>query len=133
MKQTMNRKPSLKVAVGLLFAAALHVPTCVGAAGEPAAQPSDQQLTDAAWIAAGRERFANACAYCHGSEGDSGKVQPFRERINWAPSEIHDVITNGRKRGANIMPAWGGSISDDEIWKVVAFIRSLSGKPKPAQ
>lgn len=133
MKQILNRKRSSRIAIGLLVAATLPTSALLATANAVAAPPSDQQLSDATWIAAGREKFANACAYCHGSEGDSGKVQPFRERINWEPREIHDVITNGRKRGANIMPAWGGSIPDEEIWKIVAFIRSLSGKEKPAQ
>lgn len=133
MKQKLNRRQSSRIATVLFVAAILQTAPTVGAANGSGAQPDVQQLADTAWIAAGRERFANACAYCHGSEGDSGKVQPFRERINWEPREIHDVITNGRKRGANIMPAWGGSIPDEEIWKIVAFIRSLSGKEKPVQ
>jgi mono/diheme cytochrome c family protein len=44
--------------------------------------------------------------------------------------QIHDVITNGRKRGANVMPAWKGSLSDDDIWRITAFIRSLGGQPR---
>lgn len=82
------------------------------------------------WVQAGRERFAQACAYCHGQEGDAGKHRPFRERIDWGAEQVHDVISNGRQRGANIMPAWKDSVADDEIWRIVAYIKSVGGKPR---
>lgn len=58
-------------------------------------------------------------------------ARPFRERVDWDPQAIHDVIANGRRRGANVMPAWKDSLSEDEIWRITAYIRSLGGKPKP--
>lgn len=99
-------------------------------AQESAAVPSAEDLRNPEWVQAGREKFGQTCAYCHGKEGDSGKNRPFRERIDWDPVQIHDVITNGRKRGANVMPAWKGSLSDDDIWRITAFIRSLGGQPR---
>ena len=99
-------------------------------AQESAAVPSAEDLRNPEWVQAGREKFGQTCAYCHGKEGDSGKNRPFRERIDWDPLVIHDVITNGRKRGANVMPAWKGSLSDDDIWRITAFIRSLGGQPR---
>lgn len=99
-------------------------------AQEAAAVPSAEDLRNPEWVQAGREKFGQTCAYCHGKEGDSGKNRPFRERIDWDPVLIHDVITNGRKRGANVMPAWKGSLSDEDIWRITAFIRSLGGQPR---
>ena len=99
-------------------------------AQDAAAVPSAEDLRNPEWVQAGREKFGQTCAYCHGKEGDSGKNRPFRERIDWDPLVIHDVITNGRKRGANVMPAWKGSLSDDDIWRITAFIRSLGGQPR---
>lgn len=102
------------------------------AAAEPggSAPPSAEALRSAEWIQAGRERFVKTCAYCHGYEGDAGKHVPFRERLDWDPVQIHDVITHGRQRGANVMPAWQGTLGDDEIWRLTAYIRSLAGQPK---
>ncbi|MBK9078394.1 MAG: cytochrome c [Hyphomicrobium sp.] len=91
-----------------------------------ATRPSDDDLRRSDWIAQGRAKFISACSYCHGSKGDAGKVKSFTERSNWNPQSIHDVITNGRTRGSNVMPPWGGSIADDEIWRIVAYIKSLS-------
>jgi mono/diheme cytochrome c family protein len=33
---------------------------------------------------------------------------------------------DARTRDANVMPPWGDSIPDDEIWRIVAYIKSLS-------
>lgn len=95
-----------------------------------ASSPTEQQLTSEAWIAEGRTKFVQTCAYCHGAEGDSGKNRPFRERTDWNHQTIHNVISNGRQRGANVMPAWKGSIPDEEIWRIAAYIKSLGGKPR---
>ena len=100
-----------------------------GPASVPAAvpaRPSDDDLRRSDWIAAGRAKFISACSYCHGSKGDAGKVKSFTERENWDPQFIHDTIVNGRTRGANVMPPWGGSIADEEIWRIVSYIKSLS-------
>jgi len=102
----------------------------LAAAQEAPKAPDPQQLLDPQWIQEGRDKFIQACGYCHGPEGDAGKVRPFRERENWDPQAIHDVILNGRRRGANVMPAWQGALSSDEIWRITAYIRSLSGKPR---
>jgi len=92
----------------------------------PSVRPSDDDLRRSDWIAAGRAKFVSVCAYCHGSKGDAGKVKSFTERENWDPQIIHDTIVNGRTRGANVMPPWGGSIPNEEIWRIVAYIKSVS-------
>jgi mono/diheme cytochrome c family protein len=106
--------------------------TPLAGAQENGARPSAEDLRKPEWIEAGRARFVKTCAYCHGFEGDAGKHVPFREHLDWDPAQIHAVITNGRQRGANVMPAWQGAISDDEIWRITAYILSLAGKPKAA-
>lgn len=111
-------------AAGLLLAGA-------ALAGAPAvAEPSAEDLASPQSIQAGRAKFVSACAYCHGSEGDAGKNRPFRERIDWDATQIYQVIHDGRQRGANVMPAWNGTIPDEQIWQIVAYIKSLGGKPK---
>ena len=118
---------TLSCAIGLGAIVAL---TAIRAHGEePAAaasRPSDDDLRRADWIAQGRTKFVSACAYCHGSKGNAGKVRSFLERESWDPQIIHDTIKNGRTRGANVMPPWGDSIPDPEIWQIVAYIKSLS-------
>lgn len=131
----MNTTSTLRKSVTLTAAALLAVVTSLtttpaAAQATPKAVPSMDQLKDPSWIAAGREKFVPTCAYCHGQEGDSGKNRPFRERSDWDPELIFDTIANGRQRGSNVMPAWGGSIAEEEIWRIVAYIKSLEGKSR---
>ncbi|MGE3228797.1 MAG: cytochrome c [Hyphomicrobium sp.] len=118
--------------VALVLSIAL--PQVAATADAPAAQaaaaaanaPSPEQLRNASWIADGRLRFVQTCAYCHGTRGEGGKNKPFEERTGWDPHEIFNVISNGRIRGANAMPSWKESFSEREIWQLVAYVKSLS-------
>lgn len=114
------------VVVGLMFSA---VPLSAGAAGtdSPASEVrTDADLRQEAAIAEGKVRFIQICAYCHGQEGEAGKTRPFKTHSDWNPQDIFDTISNGRVRGGNVMPAWKDAISPEDIWKIVAYIKSLS-------
>ena len=41
------------------------------------------------------------------------------------PAEVFESIYQGRPDG---MPAWGGRITNDQIWMLTAYVRSLSSK-----
>src|SRR3954462_4823412 len=68
------------------------------------------------------------CLDCHGAEG-SGAMGPSFQDGRWhfggSPGEVFESIYQGRPDG---MPAWGGRISNDEIWMLTAYVRSLSSK-----
>lgn len=125
------------LAFGLLAVATAASAADGEGVGAPTAVPSAQELADPEWIAQGRKRFVSACALCHGQEGEAGKVKSFKQRPGWDPLKIHNAIANGSARAGNVMPAWKGSIADAEIWKIVAYVKSLtpveriepSGKP----
>lgn len=104
----------------------LILPTGAKAQEVPITPPSADELASPKWIETGKELFTQSCAYCHGMKGDAGKTKSFTERQGWPAKEIFDVISNGRTRGANKMPAWKGAIPDEDIWKIVAYIKSLS-------
>jgi cytochrome c oxidase cbb3-type subunit 3 len=40
------------------------------------------------------------------------------------PGHIFETIVGGRPNG---MPAFGGRISDEQVWQLVAFVQSMSG------
>lgn len=65
------------------------------------------------------------CVDCHGMDG-SGAIGPSladgRWRFGGTPGEVFESIYQGRPDG---MPAWGGRISDADIWRLVAYVRSL--------
>ncbi|HUR00097.1 MAG TPA: c-type cytochrome [Gemmatimonadaceae bacterium] len=66
------------------------------------------------------------CIDCHGADG-SGAMAPTFQDDRWhfggAPAAIFESIFQGRPDG---MPAWGGRISNEQIWMLTAYVRSLS-------
>jgi mono/diheme cytochrome c family protein len=80
-------------------------------------------------IATGAKLFvAYNCIDCHGADG-SGVVGPSFQDSRWhfggSPAEVFESIYQGRPDG---MPAWGGRISNDQIWMLTAYVRSLASK-----
>jgi cytochrome c oxidase cbb3-type subunit III len=73
------------------------------------------------------ERFYRAmnCDGCHGGAGGGGIGPPFltAELIyGHQPGNIFQSIVQGRPQG---MPAYGGKIPDEVVWKIVAYVESL--------
>jgi mono/diheme cytochrome c family protein len=68
------------------------------------------------------------CLDCHGAEG-SGAMGPTFQDGRWhfggSAGEVFESIYQGRPDG---MPAWGGRITNDQIWMLTAYVRSLSAK-----
>ena len=66
------------------------------------------------------------CIDCHGADG-SGAMGPSLADGRWhfggSPGEVFQSIYEGRPDG---MPSWGGRIADDQIWRLVSYVRSLS-------
>jgi mono/diheme cytochrome c family protein len=86
-------------------------------------------------LAAGKEAFGHYCVACHGLDGQNTGV-PFADHMSpplpsLASSEVQDytdgqlkwIIDNGIEPSG--MPASNGTLSDDEIWSIVHFIRHL--------
>ena len=81
---------------------------------------------DRAAIGEGRRLFNwMNCSGCHGDHGGGGMGPSLRDSL-WIygreDAQIFSSISNGRARG---MPAWGAKLPRDQIWKLVAYIRSL--------
>jgi len=103
-----------------------HKPTT----GNPV-QPTSSNL------AQGAKEYEEHCAFCHG--GARAKISPMRDNFNPpAPQLInrvpHDddawlfwVTAHGVRMTG--MPSWHGILSDDEMWKVVAFIKHSDRLP----
>src|ERR1700722_19425043 len=86
-------------------------------------------------ISDGKEAFSHYCVACHGLDGQNTGV-PFADHMSpplpsLASKEIQEytdgqlkwVIDNGVSPSG--MPASKGTLSDDEIWSIVLFIRHL--------
>ncbi len=90
-------------------------------------------------VAAGKQVFENNCQTCHGPEakGDG----PVGASLNPRPANLqitvketnapymHWVITEGGGAAglSSSMPPFNGNLSDDDIWRVVTYLRSTYG------
>jgi len=120
-------KPAIRITLLFLAAGFSFVAGALQAADAP--QPPFS-LSDPARIASGKTRFGATCAaYCHGSGGVGGRAPSFRGRSDFSPSDAFKVITEGR-RGADIMPPWGNTFSQEEIWELVAYLQDLAKQPE---
>jgi cytochrome c oxidase cbb3-type subunit 3 len=67
------------------------------------------------------------CVGCHAHGG--GGMGPALMDDQWlygsAPEQIFATIVQGRPNG---MPAFGGKIPEQQLWQLVAYVRSLSGQ-----
>jgi cytochrome c oxidase cbb3-type subunit 3 len=70
------------------------------------------------------ESFNCVGCHSHGGGGMGPALMDAQWRYGSEPVQIYSSIADGRPNG---MPAFGGRISDDQIWQLVAYTRSLSG------
>lgn len=67
------------------------------------------------------------CSGCH-SNGGGGMGPPLMDD-KWIygsdPASVFATIVEGRPNG---MPAWRGRIPNYEVWRIVAYVRSMSGQ-----
>jgi cytochrome c oxidase cbb3-type subunit 3 len=67
------------------------------------------------------------CSGCH-AQGGGGMGVPLMDD-KWiygsAPADIFRTIQQGRPNG---MPSFGGRIPEDQVWQLVAYVRSMSGQ-----
>jgi len=90
----------------------------------PASGPNEQ---NAYAMSEGKRLFHwYNCAGCH-AEGGGDKGPALMDDV-WiygsAPENIYATIVEGRPNG---MPAFGGRITPEQTWQIVAYVRSMSG------
>ncbi len=89
--------------------------------------------------AKGRDLYMEKCVLCHGSKGEgwdwAKKVEkppvPVPDLAQVAPKRsnqfLFDVVKGGGEAvgGTRFMPPFGFQLSDQEVWDLVAYMRSL--------
>ncbi len=86
----------------------------------------------------GGEHFQHHCQICHGLDGQNTGV-PFAAKMappvadlsskdvqDYADGQLKWIIENGIEPSG--MPGWKGILEDDEMWKIVRYIRHLPPK-----
>lgn len=97
---------------------------------------------DAAAIAAGKGLYEENCVMCHGA-GATGDMGPsliddvfLYVKGDLADDDYYEIINNGTEAGMveegrtakGGMPSYKGSLDRNEIWSLVAYIRSLQNQ-----
>jgi cytochrome c553 len=88
-------------------------------------------------LKAGMSTYKGMCARCHSTPGGNPSVygqsfyppapQLLRGVSNYTDSQLFWVIKHGIRNTG--MPAWGGMLSDDEIWQTVNVLKHSKELP----
>src|SRR5262245_3531715 len=122
------------VVVVIMVAAAAGLPAVAVVRAQGMRQPSANvskpsfSLDDPVAIAEGGHRFSASCTgYCHGREGRVARAPKLRGKT-YDPNWLYARIAQGSPSGATgvVMPAFATMLPPEEIWKLVAYIMSLS-------
>ncbi len=94
--------------------------------------PNNPLAGDAVALQDGRRLFNwYNCSGCHGGHAGGGMGPSLRDRV-WLygsrDDQIYDSIAQGRSKG---MPAWGSKIPAQQIWELVAYIKSMGTAQEP--
>jgi len=88
-------------------------------------------------IAAGKAVFAQQCASCHGAtgagDGPAGKslnppaanLAAASQSRMWSDGYLYWTVAEGGAPLKTAMPPFKGSLKEDQIWKVILYLRSL--------
>lgn len=109
-------------------------PGLLYAGGTPTTVPVDPRAAmyenDAPALAEGQRLFMWInCVGCH-AHGGGGMGPPLMDnqwRYGGSVQQIAATIIEGRPNG---MPSFRGKLTDDQVWKLAAYVSSLSGQPK---
>ena len=125
----------------VLMLAALVLAACGGGGAAPVATlvpvPADfagkTNPLGADAASAGAEVFKTNCEACHGPQGHGDG--PAGAALDPAPKNLADLQTqatddylfwriNTGKEGTSMVP-WKGILTDEQIWQVIVFVRTL--------
>ena len=111
----------------LVFALAFFYRDLLLAAVTPNPVPHDAES-----ISRGSALWSRSCAVCHGAQGRgdgpitaSLKKKPKDlTRIANPPVFPDGVLAYRIANGGEVMPAWGGALTEQDIWDLVNYIRA---------
>jgi mono/diheme cytochrome c family protein len=97
-------------------------------------------MTDSEQLSFGHQLFMDKCASCHGkpSEGRSERADFFmpaapdfteRHYQKADPAYLYWRIEQGKntepyRSQGSVMPAWGAHLSEQQLWQIVAYLKT---------
>lgn len=100
--------------------------------GPPIKEPTNPYANDSSALVEGRKLFVQYnCSGCHGGHAGGGMGPSLRDPV-WiygsTDAAVFDSIAQGRSQG---MPAWGTKLPQNQIWQLVAYVKSLRTPSEP--
>ena len=112
-----------RVLAGPMLAAALLLGACSGGSAPEVPEGADGAQDPV--LVEGREVWSDSCARCHGESGGGGSGVKLSDgrAVELYPdaADMHAVIADGK----NAMPAFGGSLTPEQIDAVTAYVRDV--------
>jgi mono/diheme cytochrome c family protein len=110
----VSTRPQLFVLLAVVSLGLVLFAACGG--GAPVTAPAP---------VSGRDVYAQQCAFCHGPQGEGGVGLQLADGAVVARfARIEDQKAFVRN-GSGAMPAFGGSLTDEQLHAVVEYTRSL--------
>jgi cytochrome c oxidase cbb3-type subunit III len=122
-KRDFNQAAPLSSAASGIHMSELHP------GGAPFSPPISNPFGKSAYDVSEGKRLYEAynCVGCH-AHGGGGMGPPLMD-AKWIygsePANIYATIVEGRPNG---MPSFRGKIPEQQVWEIVAYVRSLSGQ-----
>ena len=128
---TACRRNSISVTAGQPGTTATPVGPVPGAM-PPGQYPTNPFANDPVALQDGRRLFNwYNCSGCHGGHAGGGMGPSLRDPV-WLygnrDDQIYESIAQGRSNG---MPAWGSKIPQQQVWELVAYIKSMGTPQEP--
>ena len=114
-----------------IVALALAIPLAAQRGGGAApAGPPHPAIGNRDAIAEGEKLYNETCTACHGKDGTGGELGPpvasqNRRYLKRTDTEIFETVKSGIS--GTQMPPYGKQFTDDQIWRITAYIRGLRG------
>ena len=97
----------------------------------PVAAMEKKHIGNPESIEAGRAKFGNTCLFCHGSKGVGARA-PTLVSNGFAPGGVNNneffINTIKYGRPGTIMGSFEGTLTETEMWQVIAYLRDQAKK-----
>jgi len=136
----MIRSRIIAVSAALAGAGIAFAALAAGEIPVKASEPVNSPLVQSKAAAkAGKATYLRLCQYCHGADGKALENIDFEATNLTDPTRwkhgttLPDIFTSIAKGAGHDMPAFRDKLSDEQIWQLISFIRSIGpeeGRPK---
>lgn len=87
-------------------------------------------------IEAGRQKYGNTCLFCHGAKGVGARAPTLVDN-GFAPGGVNTneyfITTIKYGRPGTIMGSYEGTLTETEMWQIIAYLRDQSEKKAMSQ